>query len=1192
MMRNKQNIRFHIIGQLCLLVFFLPAAFTQPPVISSVLPAKGPAGSNITITGTNFSSTGLNTVYFGGMRGNVVAGSATSIIATVPYGATPEPLRVVADTLTAFAAGPFFTTFAAAPGEAITPNAFGKPVTAGAFVAHCQADLNHDGQLDIAGAISGNRIAIVKNNSNPDSFSFSTVLSFSSGYSAPITNMIAADVTGDGKPDLVAVCNNSTSAVVYKNTSTNGNFSFEAAVFLTMSDRPTSVAATDIDGNGKTDLLFGYANSGSAFSVFRNTGTNGNIAFAARVNVAFGTVPGGSGNVGADNKILVTDIDGDNKPDVISVSRFFPPFLIYRNTSTPGTISFAAKVSITSGRNTTIGNGYFDLETADMDGDQKPDLVYVSNDSDYVSVYRNNSTAGNIVFSGKINAGNIAYPSSLCIQDMDGDGQPDVVALSGSNTAVLKNNSTGNNPAFNSPVYYPVAEAIQTVHAADLDNDGKPDLLVSGTDVNNGNANNAFVLKNGVYSPFIQTVVPVTASAGTPVTITGQRFTGTSGVYFGGVQAASFAVLSDSVIVAIAGAGASGNITVTTTTGYGRYAGFTFSPPIPVILSFSPASGPVGTTVVITGKNFSPAVAANSVYFGAGKATITAATDTTLMVTVPAGTSSLPIHVLVKNSGLGAFSQLPFITTFESHITNFSNADFGDTVNYATFSNPIKIATADFDNDQRPDIAASIYFNTNRVSVFKNTSMYGGLSFAERKDFDTYSGSFGSSSGGVSRTITVDIDGDDKPDMASVSDTPDWLAVHRNTSNADSISFAPFVTFATGQDPTTLTAADLDNDGKPDIAVTNSSAGTISILKNISQPGAILFQPKKDLVCGSAPQQIVLEDLDGDGKKDMVVVNYNTGNLVIFKNNSTPGTILFEAGISTAAGTTPLHMDAADLDGDGRPDLLITNSTSKSLSVYRNISMPGNIAFAPKTDLSLPDFPRGITTADLDGDGKEDIIAGNNGYPASISLFKNNSTPGNIVLAARVDIAKTHTPADVSTTDVNGDGKPDIILSDNTVRKITVLRNIIGDPVTAPVCSANLTLQSNITGTTYQWQTDTGNGFSNLADNADYTGTQARTLQIRNVTPAWYGQRYRCISDSRFSAVFILKPENRWTGTVSTAWENPANWSCGILPDSNSDVIIPGGSVIVQSNPVVKSIKVSPGVSVRVNQGFVLTVLR
>jgi hypothetical protein len=69
-----------------------------------------------------------------------------------------------------------------------------------------------------------------------------------------------------------------------------------------------------------------------------------------------------------------------------------------------------------------------------------------------------------------------------------------------------------------------------------------------------------------------------------------------------------------------------------------------------------------------------------------------------------------------------------------------------------------------------------------------------------------------------------------------------------------------------------------------------------------------------------------------------------------------------------------------------------------------------------------------------------------------------------------------------------------------------------------------------------------------------------------------------------------LKIAESWNGTVNSQWENPANWNCGVIPDGNTDVIIKNVPVIVNSNAQSRSIKVAPGISVTVNDGFNLQV--
>ncbi|MDP4283126.1 MAG: discoidin domain-containing protein [Bacteroidota bacterium] len=138
------------------------------------------------------------------------------------------------------------------------------------------------------------------------------------------------------------------------------------------------------------------------------------------------------------------------------------------------------------------------------------------------------------------------------------------------------------------------------------------------------------------------------------------------------------------------------------------------------------------------------------------------------------------------------------------------------------------------------------------------------------------------------------------------------------------------------------------------------------------------------------------------------------------------------------------------------------------------------------------------------------------------------------------------------------------------------------------VTSANYKV--TIAGTAYQWQLDNGSGYTDLTDNANYTGTKTANLQLNNLSSSWYGYKYRCKVDTVYSNPVTLTFSNTWTGAIDDSWENIGNWSCGRLPDANTDVYINSGTVIVNSSPTIRSINLKTGVHFTVNSNFIFTV--
>ena len=136
----------------------------------------------------------------------------------------------------------------------------------------------------------------------------------------------------------------------------------------------------------------------------------------------------------------------------------------------------------------------------------------------------------------------------------------------------------------------------------------------------------------------------------------------------------------------------------------------------------------------------------------------------------------------------------------------------------------------------------------------------------------------------------------------------------------------------------------------------------------------------------------------------------------------------------------------------------------------------------------------------------------------------------------------------------------------------------------------NVSFTSSIGSGPYQWQMDTGSGYANISNNINFSGTNSATLQLVNAPSAWYGYRLRCQVNTANSEVYQLRFTNTWTGAAGTAWENPANWSCGSVPDANTDVIINGGTVTVNSNTVIRTLFIASA-NMTIAPGVVFTVL-
>ncbi|MGO8836785.1 MAG: FG-GAP-like repeat-containing protein [Limisphaerales bacterium] len=297
--------------------------------------------------------------------------------------------------------------------------------------------------------------------------------------------------------------------------------------------------------------------------------------------------------------------------------------------------------------------------------------------------------------------------------------------------------------------------------------------------------------------------------------------------------------------------------------------------------------------------------------------------------------------------------------------------------------------------------------------------------------------------------VTVTVNG-----LTAYSGNPFLPTFNATGGTNSSLSLAPRLDLPAGDGSGQVVIADLDGDGKPDVLVNNGN-GSASIFQNISSNGTLTagsFAPRVDLSLGTGGENgTVAADLDGDGKLDIVLLDYNAGQVIVLKNLSTPGTLTtnsFAAPVRFQVGAGPRGLAVRDLDGDGKPEIVVANWGDSTVSVLRNISQPGGIdtnSFAPAVVFATGANPQTLAIADLDGDGQPDIVTANNNYGTdeSVSILRNTSAPGTISLAAHVDLAGLPTSFCVAIGDLDGDGKPDLVVSSFIDgQAISVYRNI------------------------------------------------------------------------------------------------------------------------------------------------------
>lgn len=525
--------------------------------------------------------------------------------------------------------------------------------------------------------------------------------------------------------------------------------------------------------------------------------------------------------------------------------------------------------------------------------------------------------------------------------------------------------------------------------------------------------------------------------------------------------------------------------------------GISLAAQVPSITSFAPTSGPIGSTVTISGTNFNTTAANNVVYFGPVKASVNAATDTTLMVTVPVGTNYQPITVLNTANGLRAQSPRPFKVTFSSGLS-INAMTFAAKIDSITSTRPTGLAVGDLDGNGKPDLVMS--HSASQIRIYPNNSTGNAVSFSPRVNLALESPST------TTGVAVDDLDGDGKLDIAASSANAGKVFLFRNTTSGNNLTFATRVDSSAGGLVQSIAIGDLDGDGKPDLAVANSAAGTVSVLRNMSTVGTLAFASRIIFSVGgpqTQPFTLAIGDIDGDGKLDIVTANAQASNIAVLRNKSTAGNIDFFEKKDFNAGGFPSGVTLGDIDGDGKLDALIVDQSIK-LSILRNTSVVDTVKFATKVEFTTGTSPIRIGLGDLDGDGKLDVAVSNNApsssVPSTVSIFKNNSTSGSISLASKVDLATGSAPYSNAIVDLTGDKIPDLAVVNQNANTVSVFRNNLELPPT-------ITSFSPMTGGTGDTITITGNNLAgvtkvNFGDSAASFFQVINSLKIKAVLGA------------------------------------------------------------------------------------------
>jgi uncharacterized repeat protein (TIGR01451 family) len=338
------------------------------------------------------------------------------------------------------------------------------------------------------------------------------------------------------------------------------------------------------------------------------------------------------------------------------------------------------------------------------------------------------------------------------------------------------------------------------------------------------------------------------------------------------------------------------------------------------------------------------------------------------------------------------------------------------TNSFITGTTPIHAATADFNSDGRLDLAIANQ-NSNNVSILRGDGAGG---FGAPTNFPV--------GNGPRYLVVGDFNRDGRSDLAVANFGSNNISILLGTGTG---SFG-LPTNLSAASPRSLAVGDFNSDGRSDLAVLNSNGifnGTVSLLLGT---GTGSFTSGTSASVGAATSMIAA-DLNRDGRLDLAMTNGGSNVSILLGT----GTGSFSPPTNFSVGSNPVSITVGDFNRDGNPDLAVLNSNSSSSTVSLLLGT-GTGSFTPARNYPAGVFDRNLETGDFNQDGKLDLAVSSPALPTSDILILLGDGVGGFVAPKSFT---ADSPQFVLVRDFNGDGKPDMAsLSGNNF--VSILLNI------------------------------------------------------------------------------------------------------------------------------------------------------
>ncbi len=870
-------------------------------------------------------------------------------------------------------------------------SAFSAPLSLNVGISNLNdlktADINNDGNFDLIVAAQGNTTMAIFLGAGDGTFTAGSGVNI-----GLVTKSITlADINNDNNVDLLYLADNT--AKFYSRLG-NGAGAFQAATEYTGVSNQKSITSADFNNDSYADVAI----IGNSVQIFINDDNGGFIE--------------GANYIQSGSKIIAADITNDNFVDLVFVGSKVVTLI------NKGNASFILG-EIYDGSSSVYITGT-SLFTGDYNNDGENDVGVIFSNKLYL--YYNQSVlyitylsppgvfVGESAFTLTVNGSGF---NSNSIVRFNGNNKTTVyinpnqieatiaagdVSETSTNDVTVYDSSSGVEsvmrffyviPGFFDAQNFSTGTQPTSLYTANLNGDSFPDLAVA----NSGSNNISIKLGRGD-GMFIPANPETIAVNNQPNSIAGGDFNG------------------DTYIDLVVANKGSDNLSVLMGNGLGGFTAATAitagSQPEKVIVTDFNNDDNLDLAVACSGSNNI------KVFLGNGLGGF-AQSEADAVGTQPRSLASADFN----KDGFKDLAVANYGSTSISILLGNGNGTFmaADPATITTGLQPISVADADFNGDNFPDLIVANY-GENTVKIFLGD---GEGHFAESAELNTDI---------QPRVVsTQDFNGDDIDDYAVVNYGANNMIMV--LGNGDG-TFYSAINYDLGTQPLGIINGDFNNDSRIDFAVANNGSNNISIILKRKIIDINILKPENRYNVNLWPKGLVSGDIDGDGYKDLMVVNEGP-NTVSLLHNDRDGT--FTALSEFDVADRPIGVDSADLNADGREDMVVTTGNSANYSVF--LGKPDGTLPNVK-NYNLPTYPNGFTAGDFNGDSIYDVAVSlqPTAEIGQIGVFLGN---GDTSFTAGDTYTVGRWPSGVTSGDFNNDNILDVAVFNSYIGNISVL---------------------------------------------------------------------------------------------------------------------------------------------------------